>query len=111
MKREARGKRPQFYESPAQDQMMSMILVLAGEVSVLADELDSTKRVLATHGIDLANEIKELNLDETALNEREARRQQMLERLFYLARKEAAEAAADETSEKYLSTLDDIATG
>ena len=52
MKRDARGKRPQFYQDPAIDQMMSMIMVLAGEVSVLADQLDSTQRVLANHGID-----------------------------------------------------------
>ena len=41
MKREAKGKRPSFYDDQALDQMMSMIMVLAGEISVIADELDS----------------------------------------------------------------------
>lgn len=54
MQRSARGKRPNFYESPALDQMMSMIMVLAGEVSVLADHVDSIERVAAANGLDLA---------------------------------------------------------
>ena len=111
MKRDARGKRPQFYQDPAIDQMMSMIMVLAGEVSVLADQLDSTQRVLAHHGIDVKAEIDALVLDDAALEAREARRQAMLERMFYLVRKEAAEAAAKETTEGYVATLDAIAQG
>lgn len=109
MKRDSRGKRPQFYEAPALDQMMSMIMVLASECSVLADEVDSMKRVFANRGIDLAGEMKDLALDEAALEEREARRQQMLGRLFYLVRKEAAEAAGSESSESFLSVIDEIA--
>lgn len=111
MKREAQGKRPSFYEDPSLDQMMSMIMVLAGEVSVLADELDSTHRVLKAKGIDTAAEIAQLELDDAALEVREARRQEMLNRMFYLVRKEAAEAAASETREGYLATIDAIAEG
>ncbi|PEQ11415.1 hypothetical protein B2G71_17855 [Novosphingobium sp. PC22D] len=111
MRREARGKRPSFYEDSSLDQMMSMIMVLAGEVSVLADQLDSTQRVLANHGIDAAGEIAALKLDDAALEQREARRQAMLERMFYLVRKEAAECAAKETSESYIAALDEIAEG
>jgi hypothetical protein len=111
MKREAKGKRPHFYQDPALDQMMSMIMVLAGEVSVLADQLDSTHRVLAKHGIDAALEIAALEFDDEALQQREGRRQAMLERMFYLVRKEAAEAGAAETVESYTQTIDEIAVG
>ena len=111
MQRDAKGKRPNFYDDPALDQMMSMIMVLAGEVSVLADQLDSTQRVLAAKGIDAKAEIARaaLKLDEDALAERETRRQQLLGRLFYLIRKEAAEAAGDETRENFIKTIDEIA--
>lgn len=111
MKRDAKGKRPSFYEDPSLDQMMSMIMVLAGEVSVLADELDATHRVLKAKGIDTAAEIAALAFDDAALEEREARRQDMLARMFYLVRKEAAEAAASETRESYFATIDAIAQG
>lgn len=111
MKRSAQGKRPHFYETPALDQMMSMIMVLAGEVSVLADHVDSIERVAAVKGIDLRGGIAELQLDQAALEEREARRQAMLDRLFYLMRKEASEAAAAETGEGYSKVIAEIAVG
>lgn len=109
MIREAKGKRPQFYESPALDQMMSMIMVLASEVSVLADHVDSIERVAAANGLDLAAGVAALQLDSSALEAREARRQALLRRLFYLMRKEAGEATAKETGESYSAVLDEIA--
>lgn len=111
MNRNAKGKRPHFYETPALDQMMAMIMVLAGEVSVLADHIDSIERVAAANGLDLRAGIATLTLEQPALEEREARRQAMLERLFYLLRKEAAEAGAAETSDGYVSVIDEIAAG
>lgn len=111
MLRDARGKRPAFYDVPGMDQMMSMILVLAGEMSVLADRIDSIERVAAGHGIDLAAGIATLTLDQVALEAREARRQAMLGRLFYLMRKEAAEATARDTSEGYTAIIEEIAIG
>ena len=108
MKRESKGKRPSFYDDPSLDQMMSMLLTLAQEVSVLADELDATHRVLAKHGIDTRTEIASLKFDQGALDERETRRQEMLRRLFYLVRKDAAEAAGQETLSSYNAALDEI---
>jgi hypothetical protein len=107
--RHAKGKRPQFYEAPGVDQAMSMILVLANELSVLHDRLDSAERVSKARGIDLAAEIEALALDQEALEAREAWRQDFLGRLYYLARKDAAEAAAAESVEAYNATIEDIA--
>lgn len=109
MKRSAQGKRPHFYETPALDHMMSMIMVLAGEVSVLADHIDSIERVATASGLDLRTGIATLTLDQAALEERETRRQAMLDRLFYMMRKEAAEAGAAETSDGYVAVIDEIA--
>lgn len=111
MNRDAKGKRPQFYDSPALDQMMSMIMVLAAEVSIIAEHIDSIERVAALNGLDLAEGIKNLKLDQAALEAREAKRQALLKRLFYLMRKEAAEAAARETSEGYVAVISEIAEG
>jgi hypothetical protein len=107
--RDAKGKRPQFYYTPGLDQAMSMILVLANELSVLHDRLDSAERVFKAKGSDLAAEIEALVLDQEALEAREAWRQGFLERLYYLARKDASEAAAAESAEKYNATIEDIA--
>jgi hypothetical protein len=109
--RDAKGKRPQFYDAPGLDHAMSMILVLANELSVLHDRLDSVERVSKAKGIDLAAEIEALTLDQAALEAREAWRQDFLGRLYYLARKDASEAAAAESTEKYRATIEDIAAG
>jgi hypothetical protein len=109
MLRDARGKRPHFYEDPALDQMMSMLMVLTSEMSVLADRLDSIERVAKAQGLDLAKGVEELVLDQEALDAREARRQALLGRLFYLLRKEASEAKAEETASGYVAVIDEIA--
>jgi hypothetical protein len=108
--RDAKGKRPQFYETPGLDQAMSMILVLANELSVLHDRLDSVERVSKAKGLDLASEIEGLVLDQDALEARESWRQGFLDRLYYLARKEAHEAAQAESDAGYKSIIEDIAS-
>ncbi|RVU06986.1 hypothetical protein EOE18_03230 [Novosphingobium umbonatum] len=109
--RDARGKRPQFYEEAGLDTAMSMILVLASELSTLRDRLDSAERVAKLNGMDLAAGIEALELDQAALEEREARRQDFLARLYYLARKDAQEASEAETAEGFKATIEEIAQG
>jgi hypothetical protein len=107
--RDAKGKRPEFYPTPGLDHAMSMIMVLAEELSVLSDRLDSAERVAKAQGIDLAAGIENLELDQEALEAREARRQDFLARLFYLSRKDASEAAAAETEAGYKQAIEEIA--
>ena len=107
----SKGKRPPFYPSPGLDQAMSMIMVLASEIAVMRDRIDASERVAKAHGLDLAAGIEMLQFDQSALDERETRRQQFFDRLFYLARKDASETEAAETEELYRSTVEDIAVG
>lgn len=107
--KDARGKRPQFHESPGVDKAMSMVMVLASELSALRDRLDSAERVAKASGLDLAVGIEALELDQQALEEREAWRQGFLDRLFYLARKEASEAATNDSADRYREAIEDIA--
>lgn len=107
--KDAKGKRPQFLDAPGLDQAMSMIMVLANEVSVLHDRLDSVERVAKQSGLDLAKGVELLALDQDALEAREAWRQDFLERLFYLLRKEAKDVAADDSDARYRETIAEIA--
>lgn len=109
MRRDSRGKRPAFYDHPTLDQMMSMIMVLTSEISVLTDHVDSLERVISANGIDVAAGMADLRLDQPALEAREAKRQALLERVFYLMRKEAAEAQAGESQTGYGQVIDEIA--
>lgn len=109
LRRNARGKRPHFYADPAMDQAMSMILVLAEEFSTMRDRLDTVERVATAAG--LAEAIEAYEPPQAVLEIREARRQAFLTRLYYLARKDAAEAAEHDTDARYNATIDDIAKG
>jgi hypothetical protein len=107
--RDAKGKRPQFYDTDGLDTAMSMIMVLASEISTLRDRLDSAERAAKAQGVDLAAGIEALVLDQDALEEREARRQDFLSRLFYLARKDAHEASEAETEAGFAQVIEEIA--
>ncbi len=109
IERNARGKRPQFYDTPGMDDAMAMILVLAGEMMVLRDRLDTVEQVAAAKGVLLDADIEAYVPDQAVLEAREARRQAFLARLFYLARKQTAEVAGDDSADRYQAALDDIA--
>jgi len=46
----AKGKRPQYFDDPALDRMLSILLALVGEVSVLRERLDTVERLLEAQG-------------------------------------------------------------
>lgn len=46
----AKGKRPAFFEEPALDRMLSIVMALVGEVSVLRERLDTVERLLEKNG-------------------------------------------------------------
>jgi len=83
--RTVRGKRPKIYAQEGMDHLMK--------------------------GIILSNEIESFELDQSALENREAWRNQYMARIFAIFEQEAAELAAKDTSDRYQKTLDDIAVG
>lgn len=46
----AKGKRPAYFDDPALDRMLSMLMALMGEVSVLRERLDTVERLLEEKG-------------------------------------------------------------
>jgi hypothetical protein len=107
--RTVRGKRPDFFETPGVDDAMSMILVLAQELTVLRERLDSAEIVAARHGIPLAAEIEALQPDAALLAAREAWRQSLFDRLFQVTNQRRGELENRHTPEAYARTLDEIA--
>lgn len=109
VRRDARGKRPQFYADPADDTMMGMIMVLASELCVTRDRLDTIERIAEEKNLILSREIDMFQLDQEALAEREQRRQDFMDRLFYLLRKDISELKEKDSAERFHETLEDIA--
>lgn len=46
----AKGKRPDYFDDPATDRLMSIALALTAEVSVLRQRLDTVERLLEANG-------------------------------------------------------------
>jgi hypothetical protein len=109
--RTVRGKRPGFFETPGVDDAIAMVMILAQEVAVLRERLDSAERVAAAHGIPLAADIETLPLDEALLKDREQWRQDFYDRLFYLAKQRRAELEQKHSEESYRDVLDKVARG
>lgn len=47
--RKAKGKRPQYLETPEADRLLSMLMAVIGELSVTRERLDTVERLLEQH--------------------------------------------------------------
>jgi hypothetical protein len=66
----AKGKRPAYFEDPAQDRMLSILMALVGEVSVLRERLDTVERLLDSKGHVSRADIEAFTPDRDAQYER-----------------------------------------
>lgn len=80
--RQSKGKRPYFFDDPAIDQMMTFIVELTAEVSVVYDRLDTVERLLESKGTISRNDIEAYRPSDAVENERVARRDGYLKRVF-----------------------------
>ncbi len=108
VKRTVRGRRPQFFDDRSVDQLHGMIMALATELAVLYERIDTMERVAARKGVMLREELARFAPDEAALAEREAWRQRLLERLFYLYREELDDRLGGESEAQYAAFLREI---
>ena len=80
--RPATGKRPQYFDDPALDQLHATLLAVTAELSVLHDRFDLIERVLEDKGVVTRADIESFALDDTAQAERGEHRDQLIRRLF-----------------------------
>ena len=66
----AKGKRPQYFDDPAIDRTLSIVMAIAGEVSVLRERLDTVERLLDAKGTISRADIENFTPDRKAGTER-----------------------------------------
>lgn len=66
----AKGKRPQYFDDSALDRMLSILLAVVGEVSVLKERLDTVERLLDVKGTISRADIEAYEPDRDAAYER-----------------------------------------
>lgn len=66
----AKGKRPAYFEDPAIDRTLSLVMALVGEVSVMRERMDTIERLLDAKGTINRAEIEGYTPDQAAGKER-----------------------------------------
>lgn len=103
--RHTRSSRPQFFEERGLDQMMSVVLGIAQELSVLRDRVDSIERLLDAKGSLTRAELEAWRPDAAAEAERQQRRADYLQRIFRAIRHEAGQYTSAE-AERYTADVE-----
>lgn len=91
--RHAKGARPNFFDDPAIDQMLTFFIELTTEVSVLRDRVNTLERLLEGNGVLRRSDIETYRPDDAAERERMDQRREFLQRVFRM-HVEDSEAAA-----------------
>jgi hypothetical protein len=66
----AKGKRPAYFEDPAIDRTLSIVMAIAGEVSVMRERMDTIERLLDAKGTISRTDIEAYAPDRAAGAER-----------------------------------------
>ena len=66
----AKGARPKYFEDPATDRLLSIVMALAGEVAVVKERLDTVERLLDAKGSITRADIEAYEPDRTAGHDR-----------------------------------------
>lgn len=66
----AKGKRPQYFDDPASDRTLSIVMALVAELSVLRQRLDTVERLLEASGGPSRDAIEAYQPDADAAYER-----------------------------------------
>ena len=109
VKKVSRGYRPQFFDDPINDKLLSMILSMATEMWVMRERLDTIEAIADSKGLILKNEIESYDPPPERDEAREAMRQEFLDRIFYLMQEEAADAVRQASKEAYDRVIADSA--
>lgn len=78
----ALGERPRYYDDPAADQLMSMVMALGTELAVTRERLDTVERLLESRQLLPRSEIDAYRPDAAARHERAQLQQSFLRRFL-----------------------------
>lgn len=101
----AKGRRPGYFDDPQQDWMMSMLMALVGEVSVLRERLDTVERLLEERGALDRAAIESYAPDRAAGHERGVMIQQYIARIMRGLQQEVEAMGSEEPSLEEVSRL------
>jgi len=87
--KKAKGKRPVYFQDPQIDQLLVIVMALAGEVSVLRERLDTVERLAEAKGLFDLQEIDAYCPNDQVTMEREQQRSAYIARILRAVQAEA----------------------
>lgn len=106
--RHARGKRPRFHDDDAIDRLITIILTLTSEISVLRDRLDTVEMLGEKAGWLGVGVVDDFVADQPTRERREAAREAYLGRVLHILN---AEVEGLQRDEDYWSAVNRIERG
>jgi len=79
---EIKGRNPHFFDDPNTDRLLTMVMELASEVSVLRDRLDTHERVASQKSLYTEDDIEEFQPSDEEAAARSKWRSRFLDRLL-----------------------------
>lgn len=104
-----RGKRPTFFDDPAIDQLMAIVMAMSAEMSVLYDRVDTMERLLDKNGTLKRDDIEAFRPDQEVEDERNVRRNEYIARLFRIIREERETLVPHDKMDEYNALMDELA--
>jgi len=80
--RTPKGRKPQYFQDPATDKLLAMVMTLASELSVTRERLDALERVLEGSELLARVQLEQFTPDSQAEDERQSERQRLVDRLL-----------------------------
>lgn len=78
----SKGERPFMLDDPDTERLLTMVVALMGEVSVLHDQVDTLTRLLVERDVASFDDVRHYQPDDAATAERAARRKGLVERVM-----------------------------
>ena len=106
----AKGKRPQYFEDPAIDRTLSIVMALVAEVSVMRERMDTIERLLDAKGTINRADIESYQPDRSTGKERGLITKAYIARVMRGVQQdlEALEELAEPSVEELSKTLRDM---
>lgn len=104
-----KGRPSPFHDGPTNDQLLSMVMALTVEVSILRERLDTHERVSEAKGGFGTGDIEAYNAGIDANAERSSLRSRIMHKVFRVLRQETARLETkEEDYDKIMKEFDDV---
>ena len=108
--RAPKGVRPFALGNRHMERMLSMLVAVAAEVSVIHDRYDTLARILAEKGVVRLDDLEKFDPDDEVEAQREAWRQAFLGRMLRILQEDLQEESLEQREESYRKLQEKLAS-